>query len=211
MPLPINTLMTAGGETLGVRFDPFMSYNFLIEIDMLITGGFTQVQGLDSQIELEEYQEGGTYGYTHKFPKRVNSSNLILTKGLTVFPTLWNWYEDTMNGKIKRKNGTIMLLDHQRLPIMWWNFTNAFPVKWSGPQFDSSSGEVAIESIELVHQGISRPIFSKLLPLSKLPVISKFISQGVSYGYQAKEEYIDIDEKIDVIEEIDIVEKIEEA
>ncbi|MEO0687021.1 MAG: phage tail protein, partial [Cyanobacteria bacterium J06649_11] len=96
MPLPLNTLMTAGGGLSGVRFDPFMSYNFLIEIDMLITGGFTEVQGLDSQIELEEYQEGGTYGYTHKFPKRVNSSNLILTKGLTVFPTLWNWYEDAM-------------------------------------------------------------------------------------------------------------------
>ena len=52
MPLPLNTLMTARGEFFGVRFDPFMGYNFLIEIDMLITGGFTQVQGLDSQIEL---------------------------------------------------------------------------------------------------------------------------------------------------------------
>lgn len=188
MPLPLNTLMTVGGGLSGVRFDPFMSYNFLIEIDMLITGGFTEVQGLDSQIELEEYQEGGTYGYTHKFPKRVNSSNLILTKGLTVFPTLWNWYEDAMKGKIKRKNGTVMLLDHQRLPIMWWNFTNAFPVKWSGPQFNSSSDEVAVESIELVHQGISRPLFSKLLPLYKLPVISKAVAEGADFIFQSVEE-----------------------
>ena len=192
LPIGVNALMTAGAEFLGVRFDPYMSYNFLVEIDMLVVGGFTQVQGLESQIELEEYTEGGVYGYTHKFPKRVNSPNLVLTKGLTAFPTLWNWYESAMEGTIKRKNGTIMLLDHKRLPVMWWNFTNAYPVSWSGPQFDSTNdGQVAVESIELIHQGITRPLLSKVLAMGRGAVESKAISEGYQAGraiYQNREQ-----------------------
>jgi len=66
---------------------------------------------------------------------------------------------------IQRKNGTVMLLDTRRLPVMWWNFAGALPVKWVGPSFDASAdSQVAIERVELAHRGITKPIASQLLP-----------------------------------------------
>lgn len=156
--LGLNAAFAAGTDLVGKRLDPYMAYNFVVEIDSLITGGFTEVTGLGSEIQLEEYQEGGVNGYVHKFPTRTVYSNLVLSKGLTDIDLLWNWYRDTTQGKIQLKNGTILLLDRQRLPVMWWNFKKAYPVKWDGPQFSASNTtEVAVERIELVHQGIDKP------------------------------------------------------
>lgn len=146
---------------LGVRSDPYLTYNFLVEIGGLVTGGFTEVSGLGSEIELESYAEGGVNGYTHYFPKRTKYSNLILSHGITDIDTLWLWYQAAAAGKVQLKNGTIILFDQQRLPVMWWNFKNAYPVKWSGPQFNANNtSQVAIERVELVHQGIDKPFFS---------------------------------------------------
>lgn len=148
---------------LGLRLDPFMAYNFVVEIDGLITSGFTEVLGLESEIQLEEYQEGGVNGYVHKFPTRTTYPSLVLSYGLTNIDTLWDWYQATCLGKVQLKNGTIMLLNTQRLPVMWWNFRKAYPVKWSGAEFNAADTQVAIESIELVHQGISKlPVFTAL-------------------------------------------------
>jgi phage tail-like protein len=59
---------------------------------------------------------------------------------------------------VQRKNGTIMLLDARRIPVTWWNFAEALPIKWTGPAFDASGeAQVAIERIELVHRGIAKP------------------------------------------------------
>lgn len=162
--LGLNAAFAAGTELLGIRFDPYMAHNFLVEIDGLLTGNFAEVTGLESEIQLEEYQEGGVNEYVHQFPSRTVYPPLVLSHGLTDIDTLWSWYQSATEGKIKRKNGTIMLLNRQRLPVMWWNFKNAYPVKWSGPQFDASTDtQVAIERVELVHQGISKPLISQLL------------------------------------------------
>jgi phage tail-like protein len=56
-----------------------------------------------------------------------------------------------------------MMLDRRQIPVMWWNFYNACPTKWTGPEFDASSDNVAFESIELVHEGISQPLLSRTL------------------------------------------------
>lgn len=156
--LGLKAAFAAGTELLGMRLDPYMAYNFVVEIDGLITGGFMEVTGLGSEIQLEEYQEGGVNGYVHKFPTRTVYSNLVLSKGLTNIDLLWSWYRDATQGNIQRKNGTILLLNRQRLPVMWWNFKQAYPVKWAGPQFNANNTtEVAVERIELVHQGIDKP------------------------------------------------------
>jgi phage tail-like protein len=142
-------------EMLGIRYDPYMSFNFLVEIDGLLTGGFTEVSGLESELELEEYAEGGMNKFTYQFPKRVKYPNLVLSYGLTDVDTMVDWYEDASKGKIKRKNGTIILLNRNRIPVMSWDFKKAYPVKWVGPELNASNGtEVAVEKIELVHQGI---------------------------------------------------------
>ncbi len=159
--LGLNAAFAAGTNMVGVRLDPYMAYNFVVEIEGLITGGFTEVTGLESEIELESYQEGGVNGYIHKFPRRTLYPNLVLSHGLTDIDTLWHWYQAATGGKIHLKNGTIMLLNQQRLPVMWWNFQNAYPVKWVGPQLNASNATaVAVERLEMVHQGIDKPLGS---------------------------------------------------
>jgi phage tail-like protein len=169
--LGLNAAFAAGSQLLGIRNDPYISYNFLVEIEGLLTGGFMEVTGLDSEIQLEEYQEGGMNNYVHKFPTRTVYPNLVLTRGLTAIDTLWNWYWAATQGVIVQLSGTIMLLDRKRLPITWWNFKDAYPVKWVGPQFNASSdSQVAVERIELVHRGISKPLVAQAAALARTVV-----------------------------------------
>lgn len=145
-----------------VRVDPYMGYNFLVEIGGLLGGGFTQVSGLESSVELEAYSEGGVNGYVHQFLGQVSYPNLVLTQGLTSLDLLWDWYWLTTQGRPLLLNGTVMLLNNQRLPVMWWNFQDAYPVKWVGPTLDASDdGQVAVEQIELVHRGLVKALPSQ--------------------------------------------------
>ena len=150
-------------EASELRFDPFMSYNFVVELEGMIVGGFSEVSGLESQIETEDYREGGVNNYVHHFPKQTTQSNLVLTKGIAGIGSLWDWYYNATQGIIQRKNGTIMMLNQQRIPVMWWSFYNAYPTKWTGPQFNASSENVAVEAVELVHEGLSKPLLSQAL------------------------------------------------
>ena len=166
--LGINAAFAAGTNLLGIRNDPYMSFNFLVEIEGLVVGGFSEVTGLQVETVIETYREGGRNEYEHKLAgPTLYPSNLILKHGLTDIETLWRWHQDVTQGKIERKNGTIYLLDHQRLPAMWWNFTDAFPVKWSGPEFRAESGGVAVETVELVHRGISKPAGSSQMSAAR--------------------------------------------
>lgn len=170
MPLPgMSSVLTQGlGRGLGLRFDPYMAFNFLVEIEGLLVGGFSEVSGLESSVKVEEYQEGGLNNYTHKLPGPATNPNLTLSHGLTNVDSLWNWHYDVTQGIIERKNGTIMLLDRQGIPAMWWDFRQAYPVKWVGPKFNASGGDVAVEQIELAHQGLVKPAGSKLLALTRI-------------------------------------------
>jgi len=165
-------LASAGNHRPEARSQPLKTYNFAVEIEGLIVGGFQQVDGLASSITMESYREGGVNGYVHQFPDVVQSPPLVLRHGLTVVPSLWLWYEATSRGAILRKNGTIALLNHDLVPVMWWNFRQALPVRWTGPTFhahptnersQSDGDTIGFESIELVHQGISQPLIGNVL------------------------------------------------
>jgi phage tail-like protein len=166
--LGMNAAFAAATNLLGVRNDPYMSFNFLVEIEGLLVGGFSEVTGLQIETVIETYREGGLNEYEHKLagPTRY-PSNLILKHGLTDIESLWSWHQDVIRGQIERKNGTIYLLDRQRLPAMWWDFTGGYPVKWSGPDFRAESNTVAVETVELVHQGISKPTLSSLVSAAR--------------------------------------------
>ena len=163
IPIGLNTALTGALGTLGQRLDPYLGVNFLVEIEGLIAGGFSKVDGLDSTIETQDYVEGGRNDYVHKVLKGTTYSPIVLSHGLTDIDTLWAWHERVRRGVIQRKNGTVMLLDTRRTPVMWWNFADALPVKWVGPSFDASAeSQVAIERIELIHRGITKPIAGQL-------------------------------------------------
>jgi phage tail-like protein len=163
-PLGLNTALTSALGALGQRIDPYLAVNFLVEIEGLIAGGFSKVEGLDSAIDTQDYVEGGRNDYVHKVLKGTIYSPIVLSHGLTNIDTLWAWHDRVRRGVIQRKNGTVMLLDTRRLPVIWWNFADALPVKWVGPSFDASADtQVAIERVELVHRGITKPIASQLM------------------------------------------------
>ncbi|MDH6105573.1 phage tail protein [Anabaenopsis tanganyikae CS-531] len=135
--------------------DPYMAFNFMVEIDGLTVGGFSEVTGLSSRLELESYVEGGVHHRVHQFPKYMTYPNLVLVRGLGERDDLWKWYEDATRGKIRLINGTIMVRDGQQSKLIAWNFKKAYPVAWEGPQLNASnSSQVAFERLELVHRGV---------------------------------------------------------
>jgi phage tail-like protein len=148
------------GIGLGTRSDPFLGCNFLVEIENILCGGFSECSGLEAETEVESYREGGQNAYIHQFAGPTRYPPLILKHGLTWIDGLWAWHQDVLAGTIKRQNGTIYLLDRQRFPVMWWNFKEAFPVKWTGPALRADAAQVAVESVELRHRGLSRPMLA---------------------------------------------------
>jgi phage tail-like protein len=141
---------------LGTRKDPYLGFNFLVEIEGLLVGGFSDVTGLQSEVELFDYREGGLNGYIHRLagPARY-PVNLVLKHGITDDPTLWLWHRDVRRGIIARRNVTVILLDAAREPVHHWHLERAYPTRWIGPELRATSNTVAVETVEFVHCGFS--------------------------------------------------------
>jgi len=143
--------ITAGGS----RQDPLLDYNFAVEIEGLVAGGFSEVSGLEVELEVQDYREGGVNGFIHKRAGPAKyASNIVLKRGMTDNLVLWNWYWNAVQGVIDRKNVSILLLDESGEEKVRWNFEQAYPVKWTGPSLRATANEVAIESLELAHNGL---------------------------------------------------------
>lgn len=140
---------------MSARTDPYLDFRFHVEIDAVIVGGFTEVTGLEVELETEEYEEGGVNTHTHTLPKRAGYPNLTLRRGLTDATTLWEWLEATVAGRIERKNVRILLLDPAGAETWGWECHDAYPVRWAGPELQADQATVAIESLELAHTGLT--------------------------------------------------------
>lgn len=125
----------------------------MVEIGNMLVASFSEVSGLTVETELEEYSEGGVNNYVHQFPKRTKHVPIVLKRGLTDSYELWDWYNDVVQGKIVRQSGSIILFDEHFREFRRWTFSDAYPSKWVGPDLNATSSEVAIEQIELVHNG----------------------------------------------------------
>jgi len=141
---------------VGERSDPYASFRFLVEIDGLVVAGFSEVSGLQAETQIEDYREGGVNDYVHKLPKETTYPNIILKRGITDSDVLWKWHQDVVSGKIERRSGYIVLLDSEGNETWRWNFIDAYPAKWTGPDLRAENSAVALESIELVHKGIKK-------------------------------------------------------
>ena len=140
----------------GTRVDPYMNFNFLVEIDSITQAGFQECSGLDSTTEAVEYREGGENTTVRKLPGKTTYSDISLKWGITDSDELWKWRKSVVSGKIERKNGSIVLLDAEGNEKVRWNFVNAWPTKWEGPSFDAKANDVAIETLTIAHEGIER-------------------------------------------------------
>jgi len=136
--------------------DPYRAFRFRVEIDGLTVAGFTEVSGVDSKIQPEEYREGGRNDVVHVFAGKADPSRLVFKRGLTDSKELWLWYAQALAGSIQRKSGAVTLVDDSGGESFRWEFQNAFPVKWSGPELRAEQSTIAIETFEIVHEGIRR-------------------------------------------------------
>jgi phage tail-like protein len=140
----------------GQRKDPVLSFNFRVELNGVFEAGFNEVSGLQAEIEVQEYREGGVNDAMLKFAGPVKfSSNLVLKNGITDSVTLWTWYQQVMRGQFDRRSLDVVLLDAAGNEKRRWKFKRAYPVKWNGPGLKATSSEVALESLELAHEGFA--------------------------------------------------------
>jgi phage tail-like protein len=152
-----------------VRIDPLPSFNFYISLtdttnalgtllNMAVNffvAGFAECSGLEASIEIQEWREGGVNGYVHKFAGRAMHPNITLKHGVIyLYDDLWNWHWDWVQGNGKRKDGLIVLQDESRTPAKVWKFKRAVPVKWTVSPFNAGQSAVAIESLEIAHEGL---------------------------------------------------------
>ena len=143
----------------GDHKDPYRSYNFKLELGSIQRAGFRECSGLDSSQDPIDYREGDQGGQTaRKIPGMVKHSNIILKWGITDDSELWDWRKKVMDGKPREEylqNCSIILLDHDGVnELVRWNLINAWPSKWTGPTFNATGNEVAIETLEIVHEGL---------------------------------------------------------
>lgn len=141
---------------VAVRSDPYQSFNFLVEIQGLIVGGFSEVSGIQAETEVEEVREGGVNDYVHRLPKVTRYPNVVFKRGITDSDVLWNWHQDVINGNIVRLTVFVILRDALGSERWRWSFNEAYPIKWVGPDLKADSNAVAIESLELAHNGFKK-------------------------------------------------------
>lgn len=138
---------------LASRTDPYLGARFFVEIEGVDQGGFTECTGLQAEVELTDYQEGGNNGYVHKLAGRTKFTNVVLKRGVTDSSELWDWFQDVSRGQIERKDVSVVLYNSELEEVRRWNLREAFPSKWVGPAFNATTPAVAIETLELAHHG----------------------------------------------------------
>jgi len=138
------------------RRDPYRSFNFQIEIDGVPVGAFSEVTGLTAEGDAVDYREGTDVQLNvRKLPGLRKYTNLTLKRGYTQDKSLWRLYMNTVNGAVDRRNVTIVLMNEARNPVLRWHAENAFVNKIEGPSLKASGNEVAMESVEIVHEGLT--------------------------------------------------------
>lgn len=136
--------------------NPYMSFRFRLEIEGITSAMASEVTGLQMETETEPYEEGGVNDFVYQLPKRTKYLHITLKRGITDIDDLWNWYQEVVSGSFERKNGAVILLDSSGNDTWRWDFSNAYPVKWTGPELRADSNTVAFETIELAHHGIKK-------------------------------------------------------
>jgi phage tail-like protein len=138
-----------------LRIDPLRTFRYIVQIDGLVSAGFTRVKGLQREVKHESYREGGVNDYEHKLISQVTYPVVTLERGLFL-PDLWLWAWTAAEGHVLRRNVRIVLMNEYGIPAWAWQLDWAIPVKWNVTDLDSTSSQIAMESLELAHHGLRR-------------------------------------------------------
>jgi len=141
----------------GNRIDPYRAYDFKLDINGITEGHFTECVGMGVDVETIEYREAGQGQLVRQLPGQVNYQDITLKFGLTSSAAIWDWFMLVVEGKVERKNVSIIQMgpDHAT-EVMRWDLEQAWPKSWKAPSYNALSNEAAIETITLTYEFLSR-------------------------------------------------------
>ncbi len=135
---------------------PYGKFRYKVEIDGLEAGGFSEASGFDASIDVIEYREGDMVQTPMKLPGLKKYGNITLKQGVADSMVMYEWMIAGVEGEVERKTITITILDETETATASWQVINAWPAKYTAPDFNATSSEVAIETLEIAHEGMTR-------------------------------------------------------
>jgi len=155
---------------LDLLTDPLTSFRFIVTLNpgdaylpaaqaalvkLYATAGFQEVKGLGADLEVTAYSEGGVNDHVHQLPVRHSWTRISMRRGLTLGKGLWEWYEAGLTQSLgARRDGSVILMSPAGIPVAAWEFFGGIAVKWTGPEFNATQNAVAVESVEIAHNGV---------------------------------------------------------
>lgn len=144
----------------GKRVDPLISASFYLDVGGKVTGYFRECSGLGSESDVVEHKATGKGGMPviMKVPGAVKWQNIVLKRGVTDDMEIWGWRKEVEDGKLgpSRRDGSIVMFDQSKKEVGRWNFTQAWPIKISGPALNAGSNDIAVEELTIAHEGLKR-------------------------------------------------------
>jgi len=163
--------MTNPADRLLDLTEPLAKFRFIVTLDpgdaylppaqalllpLVASGAFQEVTGLGAQLEVVNYAEGGRNDSVHQLPLRHSWNRITLKRGVVRDRVLWTWYQTGLADSLgARRDGAVIVLDAAGAPAMAWAFHGGLAAKWSGPDLHGEQNAVAIESLEIAHEGLT--------------------------------------------------------
>jgi phage tail-like protein len=141
------------------RHGPYRNFRYLLEIDGIAQAGFSEATIPEASTEPIEYREGNEAPTVRKLSSLNAYGNLTLQWGVTTDSmALYEWWTLVEQGKVDeaRRSIAVIVLDEEGEPGARWQFRNAWPQQYDAPDLSATANEVAIESLEIVHEGMER-------------------------------------------------------
>jgi len=152
------------GYCFFVTLDPAVAYLPIAQaalVPVIANGAFQEVRGLGADLEVTAYAEGGVNDHVHQLPVRHTWSRISLRGGLVRDMSLFEWYRAGLTMSLgARRDGAILLVTPAGVPAYAWTFRAGLAVKWVGPELNAMQNAVAIEGIEIAHEGVEQLVLS---------------------------------------------------
>ncbi len=172
----------------------------------LLMGAFSEITGLNVELDIETYQVGGDNGAPKKFVRGGRHPSLVLKRGVTFNTDIWDWNQQVLHGSdpMIRKSGIILLLEKAafvskpgqgvgvdllaqltRPPVAAWFFERGLPERVTGPQLDAKSNAIAIEQLDIGHEGLTRVSLAAIPGLADASSAAGGLLAGAAAGAAA--------------------------
>lgn len=141
-----------------MRNDPYKGFRFLLEWDGIVQAGFSEVTIPDSAQDPIEYREGSDLPTVRKLAGLIKYGNVVLKRGTTDSLELFEWRKMVEDGKMldARRNMAVIVLDELGEASARWEFREAWATKYDAPDLKAAGNEIAIETLEVAHEGMKR-------------------------------------------------------